>query len=216
MRKDSRELPTAPENSDGSFARTYVCPIKKEQQPYKEYMYWRGMVSRCAKPYKTVHNTYTDVTMSEYFKDYNNFVKWCKEQKGFNEIGWVLDKDFLCVSEDVKVYSEYTCVFLPVSINSFLTTKRTGVRYYTGVSFQKDCGKFIVSCAQLNGKNKTLARVVDPEKGYYIYRDEKVRLARILYETYGNSLDDRVSEMLYNFDKWVDLFTVNPINKEVK
>lgn len=92
-------------------------------------------------------------------------------------------------------------------------SKNKNVKHYTGVSFQQECQKYIVSCSQLNGKNKTLARVLCPVEGYGIYRAEKVRLAKILAEQYKGQVDNRVIEILGNFENYIDLFTVNPTNK---
>jgi len=66
----------------------------------------------------------------------------------------------------------------------------------------------------LNGKNKTLARVHCPIEGYQIYRQEKVRLAKLFSEQHGDKLDKRVMDILSNFSDYIDLFTVNPNNKE--
>lgn len=119
-----------------------------------------------------------------------------------------MDKDIL--SGEEKSYSEQTCVFIPIVINSFLTFSRRGGAKsgYVGVTwhegYTKSHGKYIVSCAQLNGKNKTLGRTHCPLEGYKLYRKEKVRLAKVLAERYKGEVDGRVYTYLVNFMEHID------------
>lgn len=213
MRKDSRDLPLSEKLPDGTYQRSWY-DANGTQQPTKEYMYWHKINTRCKDPYQVSRPTYKGCSVSKLFSSYDNFVDWCRSKSEFYYKGYALDKDLLSKSLGIMSYSEDTCTFLPLEINSFLTTKRKNVKHYTGVSFQQDCQKFIVSCSQLNGKNKTLARVLCPIEGYSIYRAEKVRLAKILAEQYDGRVDNRVISVLSNFENYIDLFTVNPNNKK--
>lgn len=212
MRKDFRDLPLSEKLPDGTYQRSWY-DIEGKQQPTKEYMYWHKINTRCKDHYQISRPTYKGYSVSETFSIYDNFVDWCRSKSEFYHKGYVLDKDFLSRSLGIMSYSEDTCAFLPVEINSFLTTRRKNVKIYTGVSFQQACQKYIVSCSQLNGKNKTLARTLCPVEGYSIYRAEKVRLAKILAEQYEGIVDTRVINILSNFENYIDLFTVNPTNK---
>lgn len=213
MRKDSRDLPLAIELHDGVYQRTYYDSDGK-QQPTKEYLYWHKINTRCKSHYHKSRPSYIGYNVAGDFKDYNKFVQWCRKTPEFFNKGYVLDKDLLCKTKGKFEYSEDTCVFIPLEINSFLTLNKSNVKCYTGVSFQVSCGRYIVSCSQLNGKNKTLARVACPVKGYEIYKAEKVRLAKVLADKYKDQVDGRVIEILSNFENYIDLFTVNPTNKE--
>tara|TARA_R110000851_G_scaffold41349_4_gene103839 strand:+ start:823 stop:1476 length:654 start_codon:yes stop_codon:yes gene_type:complete len=179
----------------------------------REFMLWYGLNRRAKHKYSYSDKCYANTTVSGKFKNYNYFVVWAKEQTGFHEKGWCLDKDILCWGGD-KVYSESTCVFIPISINSFLTFshKSKNLSGYTGVSWQstytKSKGKFIVSCAMLDGKNKTLGRTDDAYQGYLLYRQCKVQLAVTLAEKYKDRLDERVYKFLCDFDKHIDTYGI--------
>ena len=212
MRRDNKIRPLSEKLPDGSYSRTAL--IGGSRVSTKEYSHWQNMKSRCNTPYWEKYPSYNGISMSDNFKNYDFFVDWCRSQRGFNVDGYTLDKDILSKATGDRVYSEETCSFVPTEINGFLIIKNPNVKHYTGVSFQQECQKFIVSCSQLNGRNKTLARVLCPIAGYEIYRNEKVRLAKILAEKHTGSVDERVCEILRNFDYYIDLFTVNPNNKE--
>lgn len=211
MRKDARQLPLTYKKANGDYFK--VLSIGGKNLPTKEYVYWTSAKHRTKAPYRLKYSSYASVEFDETIRDYNLFVEWCRQQKGFGEKGYVMDKDLLGIINGYKNYSTSTCVFIPAEINAFLISKNKAVKHYTGVSFQQECQKYIVSCSQLNGKNKTLARTTCPVEGYSIYRAEKVRLAKVLASEYDGKVDERVTEILFNFDKYVDLFTVNPTNK---
>ena len=87
----------------------------------REYSYWQSMLIRCYdKNFKIKNPTYLYCEASENFKDYSYFFDWCKTQKGFNVLGWQLDKDIL---GDGTIYSEDVCVFVPQELNSFFKKK---------------------------------------------------------------------------------------------
>lgn len=89
------------------------------------YNYWSGMLTRCYdEKFKDKYPTYKDCTCSDNFKQYTYFYEWCEQQKGFNTFDengniFELDKDLLF--KDNKLYSEYTCVFLPKEVNALVT-----------------------------------------------------------------------------------------------
>ena len=108
-----------------------------------EYKIWYAMLVRCYQEKSLLKNkSYVGCSVSESFKDYRKFKKWCNKQIGFrsrDEKGRVfhLDKDILIKGN--KVYSEDTCCFVPHEINSAITS--TGVKENelpVGVSKRKD------------------------------------------------------------------------------
>jgi len=212
MRKDSRDLPLTHKKPNGDYFK--VLSIDGKYVPTKEYIYWTSAKHRTKTPYKLRFPSYEVVGFDQTIQDFNLFVEWCHKQVGFSYRGYVMDKDILGVVCGYKNYSTETCVFIPARINAFLISKNKAVKHYTGVSFQQECQKYIVSCSQLNGKNKTLARVNCPVEGYNIYKAEKVRLAKVLAAEYEGKVDRRVTDILSNFENYIDLFTVNPTNKE--
>lgn len=211
MRKDTLDRPLTYKKDNGDYYR--VAKVSNRFIPTKEYEYWVNMHRRVSPDYKTRFPSYNDMTVSEEFKDFNTFVEWCKLQVGYDQKGYVLDKDILGTLLGTKSYCKTACIFVPQAINIFVAIRNRAVKHYTGVSFQQSCQKYIVSCSQLNAKNKTLARVNCPKEGYEIYKAEKVRLAKVLADEYKGQVDDRVIEILSNFENYIDLFTVNPTNK---
>ena len=117
----------------------------------KEYELWRGMLKRCySDVYKKKHPTYIGCEVSDKFKSYEYFYEWCNEQIGFDNEGWHLDKDLLIKGN--KVYSENTCVFLPLEINSLLLgNNKVRGNFPIGVSWHKASNKY---CASVNEFNK--------------------------------------------------------------
>lgn len=108
-----------------------------------EYKIWYAMLVRCYQEKSLLKNkSYVGCSVSESFKDYRKFKKWCNKQIGFrsrDEKGRVfhLDKDILIKGN--KIYSEDTCCFVPHEINSAITS--TGVKENelpVGVSKRKD------------------------------------------------------------------------------
>ena len=208
MRKDGRKRQVAELLEDGTYTKQYIDEGGK-RQACLEYSIYHKIKMRTGNLKTQEHRpTYKGCGISDNFEDYNFFVRWCRDQVGYNKAGWVLDKDILSYS--YKLYSENTCVFIPSEINCFLTfSKRvSSTSGYAGVSWQKSYnkagGKYIVSCAQLNGKNKTLGRTHCPLEGYKLYRKEKVRLAKVLAERYKGEVDDRVYTYLVNFMEHID------------
>lgn len=166
----------------------------------KEGAFYQGMMCRVRGTGGShVHNPkYIGTDVSENMADYQFFVEWCRLQKGFEEDGWVLDKDYL--SKDKKIYHEDTCVFIPVVMNSFITTRRKNRGLPLGVSWCESEGKFKAYCSQLNGKNKTLGRFTNPEDAFNAYKKFKKEKATELAKMYTGRVDERVLFILKDFD----------------
>lgn len=94
------------------------------------YEIWAGMLNRCYNP-KTQERqpTYKNVAVCKEWHNFQNFAEW-----GHTHYinGWQLDKDLMSTSS--KIYSSSTCVFLPPSLNKFLSsTKTTNTSGCTGI-----------------------------------------------------------------------------------
>ena len=99
-------------------------PLDLKSSTPREYKAWYSMLRRCYDATKGVEfKAYEGCTVSDTFKTYSNFKKWCHSQVGFNNIGWHLDKDLLVKGN--KVYSPETCCFLPPEINILIVCNKT-------------------------------------------------------------------------------------------
>jgi hypothetical protein len=192
--------PLAEQRPDGTFKRVISRGRKLPNIKYKEYRYWSDMNTRCNnKNYSDKFPTYKEVHMSDYFKDYNNFVVWCREQPEFFKDNWVLDKDIL--KPNNKIYHENLCCFVPTQVNSFFTFKKIlGSELPIGVSWSESEGMYKSYCALLDGRNKTLGRFDNPDDAFSAYVEYKNRLAKSLADTWEGEVSDRVVNALRNFN----------------
>jgi hypothetical protein len=217
MRKDHRKRESSVKNEKGDYTRTYKDNGKKYHT--KEYSLWHNMYNRVYSGARHKSDPrYAGCKLE--FTDYNTFTEWLHSQIGFDREGWVMDKDIVCHLTGMgKVYSPETCVFVPILINSFLTfsQKTNNSTGYAGVSVINSKGysaNFMACCAELNGKNKTLGRTNTAEEGYQLYREHKVKLAKVLADTYRDEVDPRVTYYLENFSNYIDDLAVFKQNKQ--
>lgn len=81
------------------------------------YSSWKNMLRRCAsESYHKTRPTYKGTEVCSEWLVFSNFDKWFVENY---VCGWELDKDIL--SNGVSLYSPATCIFIPQSVNSFMT-----------------------------------------------------------------------------------------------
>lgn len=192
MRKDTVER-TYNVVIDGLYKRKHDGKLTYEGK------YHHAMWFRCyGNSAKKNHECYTGCSVSDNFKDFQFFAKWCNNQQGFGQKGFVLDKDILIPHN--KIYSETACVFIPDIINSFFTfSKITKRELPVGVSWCETEGKYKVYCAQLNGRNKTIGRFNSVEAAHESYCLEKERLAKVLAEKFKGIVDNSVIDTLLTF-----------------
>lgn len=152
------------------------------------YSRWSAIIQRC---YFSDNKNYTNCEIIEEWLTYSNFKKWF--DKHYVE-GWEIDKDIL--SDKSKIYSPETCCFVPREINSIFRIlnqeKTIGVykqngKYYT---YFKESGKQIYKSFQTK------------EEAFECYKQYKIRKAVFLAEKYKGIIDDRVYNILSNFDKY--------------
>ena len=104
---------------------TWRCPY---------YIRWNNMLERCySNKSQEKRPTYKGCSVCEGWLLFSTFKKWMEQQEWE---GRALDKDFLI--EGNKVYSPDTCVFIPIKLNSFITTAGS-IRgdYPLGVNYKK-------------------------------------------------------------------------------
>ena len=170
----------------------------------KEHSLWRSMLARCYKESNLLKKpTYRDCEVSDNFKDYTYFYEWCNKQVGFNSLDenervFALDKDLLVKGN--KVYSENTCVFVPMEINN-LIVKSDSIRgdYPIGVVYDKDRGKFQTKL-WVNNKPKFLGRFETVEEAFEKYKECKEAHIKLVAEKWKHLIDFRAYEALMKYE----------------
>jgi hypothetical protein len=169
----------------------------------KEYKLWINMLGRCYSEKELLKRpSYRDCKVSENFLILSNFKDWCSKQVGFTSKdakgkSFQLDKDLLLKGS--KIYSEYTCCFVPNEINGFLTKANTiRGKYLIGVSWCKKRSRF-VSMIKIDGKNVNLGGFDSEWEAFLAYKKTKEFRAKELAERWKGQIDDRVYGKLINY-----------------
>ena len=166
----------------------------------KEYTLWTDMLRRCySDTFKKKYPTYIDCEVSNKFKNYEYFYEWCQNQIGFDNQGWHLDKDSLVKGN--KVYSESTCVFLPVEIN-LLLTKCTASRgkHLIGVSWHDKGKAFVAQVSKNKGKSEYLGLFNTEIEAFNAYKKAKESFVKELANRLKSQIDDRAYKALMNYE----------------
>lgn len=159
------------------------------------YNTWMCMLTRC---YGAAHvkenSTYKDCSVSDNFKYYPYFKEWCNNQIGFNVLDdkgktFALDKDILVKGN--KVYSEYTCCFVPPEINSLITRYTKNSSTCKGVYYNTKLGKF---SAHLLGKY--IGLFATEIEAFYAYKEAKETYIKEVANKWKDKIDPRVYEAL--------------------
>ena len=170
-----------------------VCGVET-----RDYQLWKSMLCRCYDiKYHNRYPTYKYCEMSNKFKYFPYFMKWCHRQIGFDQEGWHLDKDILVKGN--KVYSEDVCVFVPSEVNN-LFIKRDSLRgdCPVGVRYRKGFDKF-ESQITLYGKMVYLGTFNTPEGAFLAYKEAKEAYIKDVANKWKDQIDPRVYEALMNY-----------------
>ena len=167
------------------------------------YTVWYSMLQRCHN--SKIHKqkpTYSGCAISDNFKSLTYFLDWVKQQIGHNSRDgegrkFNLDKDILIKGN--KVYSENTCVFVPMEINNLILNSRaTRGEFPVGVHYEKSRNKF-QAYIRKNGKREYLGRYNTVEEAFYTYKTAKESYIKELADKWKERIDPRVYEALLNY-----------------
>ena len=174
-------------------------PVSEDGRDTKEYTLWNNMLNRCYNDtYKNKNKTYTGCEASENFKSYEYFYEWCNKQIGFGVKGWQLDKDLLIKGN--KVYSEYSCVFIPSEIN-LLLINRTASRgeHLIGVYWNKKASAFVAQVKKNKGKSEHLGHFNTEIEAFNAYKKAKESFIKEQANKWKSQIDERAYEALMNY-----------------
>ena len=181
----------------GVIGSKYATRFNNKSLP--QYEHWKGMIRRCySDEERGKFKTYKGCTVSDNFKHYEYFYEWCNNQIGFNVQGFDLDKDLLVKGN--KLYSEYTCVFLPREINSILTKNdKTRGEHLIGVSWHKATKKFIAQ-VDIGLKNQKHLGLFNTEiEAFNAYKLAKEAYLKEIAEKYKSQIDPSAYNALMNY-----------------
>lgn len=162
------------------------------------YSLWKDMLKRCYdKKYQLTHSCYSECVVSDYFKCFANFEKWCLSQTGFKVEGFRLDKDILIKGN--KVYSEDTCCFVPYEINSlFIRQKsRRGIQPI-GVSKVEKTGMYVAKMCY-RGKYVNLGHFESAEQAFNAYKQSKESHIKEVANKWREQIDPKVYDALMSY-----------------
>jgi len=158
--------------------------------------YW-NMMSRCVKggSQQVKRPRYAGVEC--LFKDFQEFAEWCQYQVGYYTNGFQLDKDLL--SENSKIYSPETCVFIPIQLNTLLI-KRDSDRgeYPVGVCAANN--NFMAQCSVGKNRQEYLGVFATPEGAFQAYKTFKEGFVKQQANKWKEQIDPRAYQALMDYE----------------
>lgn len=137
--------------NDSQTPVTKVVDGKRVMCPY--YRKWKNMIQRA---YDGKNKNYSESTVCDEWLTFSNFRYWMMNQ---DWQGKHLDKDLLVSGN--KVYSPETCIFLDVTVNTFITDMHFG-NLSKGVCLSNCKGKY-AAYISINGRSVCLGSQFDTE-----------------------------------------------------
>ena len=170
--------------------KTRPCTLNGKH--LKQYTLWKDILKRCRD---SVH--YSNCGISDNFKSYSYFYDWCLSSLGFNEEGYQIDKDILSDKQN-KIYSENTCVFIPLVVNYSLTN-RSNFRGNLPIGVVKTpTGKYSTKISRF-GKLTHLGTFTTIEEAFQMYKLTKEEYMKELAALYKDKIDYRVYNHLITY-----------------
>lgn len=171
----------------------------------RAYDLWNKMLQRCYDHNSRIrYPTYKDVTVCDEWLNFQNFAEWCYSQEFFtykDDKGksYHLDKDILVKGN--KIYSPYTCCFIPAYINTMLLgcDKARG-RYPKGVCYHKGKGKIVAQLRSSLGGKVHLGGFDTVEDAFQAYKKAKESLIRETACKFKDVLDSRIYAALMSWE----------------
>ena len=170
----------------------------------KEYTLWKSMLERCySDALKKRCPTYEGCEASDKFKNYEYFYEWCNKQIGFGVRGFEMDKDLLVKGN--KVYSESTCVFIPVEINLLLNKcEASRGEHLIGVNWCKRDKAFKAMVNKNKGRSEHLGYFKTEIEAFNAYKTAKESFIKEQANKWKSQIDERAYNALMNYEVNVD------------
>lgn len=167
-----------------------------------QYNLWYDMLKRCyCNDYIEKHPSYSGVTVCEEWHNFQNFAKWVDENYYEVEGNYrmELDKDILIKGN--KIYSPYTCIFIPKILNTlFIYNKTKSGKYPLGV---RRCGNNFYAVVSKNKHGEIIreesAKFKTPEEAFIAYKDIKERYIKEMADEYNGRIPQILYDAMYNY-----------------
>lgn len=171
----------------------FLAVVEGKQTP--AYKKWNSIKNRLQAPHKRGNASYHHCTLSEEWKDFQNFAKWYYEN--FVE-GWVIDKDLL--SSGVKTYSSETCCFIPPKLNGYLVGMSRVLDGDTSLCWNyRENYKVYVANVSNNKKRIHLGHYTNAYDASVAYLKGKFEILNSIEEEYSQLFSQKVVDGLKNF-----------------
>lgn len=157
----------------------YKSYVNEEQTI--SYCNWVGMLKRCYSEKYHGADSYKDVYVCDEWLNYQNFAEWhYKNYSEFKNEKTNLDKDLLSGVD--KFYSPENCIYIPQSLNKFITNnKAKNTSGFIGIG-QSSSGKWYaqISDFKTDGTNHlgTFDLPEEASEAYNLARDKNVKLIK--------------------------------------
>lgn len=151
--------------------------VRKSLWNCQYYQAWVGMLKRCYSAKSLLRSpSYIGCTVATEWHSFSTFRCW---MEGQDHEGNHLDKDIL--KQDNKVYGPEFCVFVPISLNVFMTdggAVRGNIPI--GAVWDKSRGKFLARCRNpFTRKQEHLGSFTDPSEAHEAWRARKHEISCI-------------------------------------
>lgn len=180
-----------------SFTGYGYCHTLPEEVRADIYKRWNSLVRRTLCPTFYVpnrRNSYEDVTLCEEWHNFQNFCRFCAENKYYHR-DFHLDKDLLVRGN--KIYSPEACCFLPQYLNGVIS-----INYETGnglpVGVNKKGSKYEAAISY-KGSRKRIGVYSTTEEASVAYVKAKEAYVKELALEWKDKIDPRAFEALMNW-----------------
>lgn len=178
-------------------------PVRDEGRLLPYYKSWYHMLSRCYdEGMQEKNQTYKGCTVTKDWLYLPNFKKWHDQyyRKGFD-----LDKDILVRGN--KVYSPYTCEYIPQELNKLLVfNDKSRGNCTVGVCFIELTGKYLAHVCRGTG-SRYIGSYHTEEEAFLSYKQEKELFIKEQAHHYLNKGDitQRMFDALIKFEITPDI-----------
>lgn len=170
------------------------------------YNKWNNMLIRCYdEGYLSQKPTYIGCSVCDEWLNFQNFADWFYDNYPDDGDTYCLDKDFKVIGN--KIYSPETCIFIPNSINCFLTDNGAcRGKYMIGASLPKRSNKFKAYCHNpFTGSRGYIAYSETEHGAHMLWRARKSEFAHELSKL---NFSNDVKSGLINYKEALDNFQI--------